>query len=298
MRTCPSDKGIVEAVFEVRDGQGKGIDPRVDDFNNKNLGLPLLQLVAALPAEKIRFVLNNMVGIEVEAEQALPMKDFFWVVEKDNSLRGDGAYEFKTRYGRRTLGAIQSLKLLCDFAKKNEFSFSERTSIHVHIDVRRFRTQNIRNLLQLYLLFEDALFKYAGEWRAENIFCVPVSKLEVLSFAKFQDIVEYIHNWNKYSALNLAAIPVFGSVEFRHMEGNCDFERISAWIVMLQCLVYSAWKLKESEVVSLIRSLRCDSAFEQAAELIFGPVLSKKLTLDKTKMLEATTQAKLFVCTL
>lgn len=298
MRTSDSDKEIVEAVFPVRNGIERGLDESFYEFDSKNLRPSILRATEGFSKKKLNFIMNCLIGIEVEAENAKQFKYIPWIMDRDNSLRGDNAFEFKTKYGLRCFKALEALKELCEFAKQNDFSYSERTSIHIHLDVRRLRVKHLRTLMQLYLLFEDALFKYAGEWRAQNIFCVPVSKSDVLPSARGLDMVEFTQGWNKYSALNLAAINLFGTIEFRHMEGNCDYVRISNWILLLLCLLYAAWDYKEEEVYHVIRSLRCDSEFNLLAEKIFGPYLSKQLVLDQKKMLEATTQAKLFVCPL
>jgi len=42
--------------------------------------------------------------------------------------------------------------------------------------------------------------------------------------------------WQKYTALNLIPLRDRGTLEFRHLEGTCDVERITAWINIISSM--------------------------------------------------------------
>jgi hypothetical protein len=87
-------------------------------------------------------------------------------------------------------------------------------------------------LTLLYQVFEGVLFNWIGNDRDKNIFCVPWSETQ-LSYRTVQRLADSdyfpMQDWQKYTALNLKPVLAQGSIEWRHMEGNCDIGRILMW---------------------------------------------------------------------
>ena len=130
----------------------------------------------------------------------------------------------------------------------------------------------------LYLLFEDALFEFAGKGRKHNNFCMPVKGTNVLPLLtqvvptlikedgiKFSNLMR---EYSKYCALNLSSLYKFGSVEFRHHEGSYDTDKISQWI----CLILSIKNFAETTPFPLesIPDMFSASGPIQVAEEVFG----------------------------
>ena len=102
-------------------------------------------------------------------------------------------------------------------------------------------THQLCDLVQLYNLYEPALFRLHEGWsRYDNIFCVPVRKSTAIQEGYARLLYDLEHDTlsrhyvaYKYSALNPNCISRFGTLEFRHMGGTADTEEISKWINIL-----------------------------------------------------------------
>lgn len=243
-------------------------------------------------------ILNIGVGIEIEVENTSAIFPTGWARHRDASLRGDNALEFITHYGFRlghTFNLLNDLSTHIEYVRKinkkpSLFSFSERTSTHVHLDCRTLTLDQIRSFVQLYILFEDSLFEYSGASRKENIFCIPLRKSYLLGM--YNLIETYIRRWEKYAAFNLTSLRDKGTVEFRHMEGNCDPYRIFRWCLLLSCLHYWATRWTRSEVRNILNSLTVESQYDLLAHNIFGSLVSL-LVLFPKEMEQAVVDAKL-----
>ena len=131
--------------------------------------LKLTELKSKLEAADKKFPakLSNMnkaylFGIEVEVENVTHlMKDVaslnYWKFTTDNSLRDNGC-EFCSLPIRanQVEGAIQGLE---EFLPK-EKQFSNRTSCHVHMNVRDLTISEIYNLIIIYYALEKILFRW------------------------------------------------------------------------------------------------------------------------------------------
>lgn len=195
-----------------------------------------------------------LVGLELELENCplskLTDSQFdtlyqFWTTHNEDSLRGPDCVELV--YARPLAGQniVESLvtveKLFKEADIQPELSF--RTSVHLHLDVRDITYSQFFNLIAVYVIFEEALFRFAGEDRKKTAYCVPMSsvlsdvnRLRNLHEGEFyRQVIENFRH-KKYGAVNLWAMQKFGSLEFRHMEGCVDRKRILTWINIIMCL--------------------------------------------------------------
>lgn len=192
------------------------------------------------------FPTKDKIGLEVELE-SVPMDDVrFKFLSKvhDGSLR-DGGVEFVFRNPLCGTDLKSALDELETYLSLNDvITYGERTSVHVHVDIRDLTTRQLFKFLNTHLVFERSLFNFAGPERIQSNFCRPLGELhealetigrlnpesQYFNFAQCEfDIGEY----GKYSSVNLSAIPRFGSVEFRLHEGTTDVSRIRKWINIL-----------------------------------------------------------------
>lgn len=243
-------------------------------------------------------LLNQGIGIEVEVERVVvfdsPLQ--FWNVKNDGSLRNDGK-EFVTVYGMRvwqSLLAIDELYSCMEAARKINkalFSFGERTSIHVHFDIRQLSPQEIKSLLVVYTLFEDALFRIAGEHRKHNIFCVPLRYVAISRLGT--SVIHCIRQWKKYSALNFTRALDLGTVEFRHMEGTPDRNKIKLWILILANLMNYCRSTPYKQIEEEVKKLKYLSHYDVFKEKVFGP-LSNNLEIIPEEFDMAVSDAKFF----
>lgn len=252
------------------------------------------------PSSATRLVrlLNQGIGIEVEVEQVVlfdePLKA--WDIKNDGSLRNDGK-EFVTEYGMRvwqSFGAIDDLYSRMEAIRKINkalFAFGERTSIHVHFDVRQLSPQEIKSLLVVYTLFEDALFRVAGEHRKHNIFCVPLRYVAISRLGT--SVIRCIQQWQKYSALNFTRARDLGTVEFRHMEGTPDRNRVKLWVLLLAHLMNYCKSTPYKHLEEEVKKLKYLSHYDIFKEKVFGP-FANNLEIIPEEFDMAVSDAKLF----
>lgn len=230
---------------------------------------------------------KTLVGIEVEVENVMAIDPniglMLWQMKEDGSLRNNGR-EFVTPGAIPCSLVEPALKLLFN-GLNPDIDFSNRTSIHVHVDVRQLTLQQIVALLLTYLTVENLLFKFVGNSRRTNIFCTPISETGIIEGVS-ADPKKFIHSiqntWMKYTGLNLLPIANFGSVEFRHMPGTNNVNKLLAWVDMITRLKQFVYRFQYDEIVQTIMTLNSNSRYRQYVELIFGDMINY---LDTTNLL-------------
>jgi len=226
---------------------------------------------------------ENIAGIELEIERSSGFgysKYFSRVV--DRSLRDEG-----NEFISLPLRVDTLLEQLQEFFQINRDMFvpecySDRTSTHVHMNVQHFTKENVKTLLLYYALVEPLLFDFVGNYRQENIYCVPLNETLLL-----QDMSKTVSNlfatsgraWQKYTALNLLPITQYGTVEFRHMHGTNDFNKLSTWINSLSNLISVSYSTPLEKCIESIQKVE-DSPYP-----LFNTLLPLFSYTDKNKEL-------------
>jgi len=180
-----------------------------------------------------------IVGVELEIEgweHGVPRHTGF-SFEEDGSLRNNGMEAIT-----KPTKAKYIPKLLEGFFKHFEITpdnYSGRCSTHVHVNCQDLTTDQVQIVCLLYQVLERPLFGFIGHERDGNIFCVPWNQCN-LTFDFVKKFTEDPHStartWQKYTALNLIPLRDRGTLEFRHLEGTCDVERITAWINIISSM--------------------------------------------------------------
>lgn len=196
---------------------------------------------------------DDRVGVEIEVEglkesirtnlyKSQPFR--YWKCVEDGSLR-DGGLEFvfkKAFGGKDIINALSEIDAMV--MSKYPLALTERTSIHVHVDVRDLDIDELIKYILLYILCENILFKFCGEERQESIFCIPVNKSDKLAtdistiihyirIGRIDILPDHISNFGRYSSINLVSLVKYGSLEFRGHQGTSDVGRIKNWINLL-----------------------------------------------------------------
>ena len=235
------------------------------------------------------FVLNKcFVGIEIEVEnidQRIVMEYHrrnplsFWYYTSDGSLRNNGLEFVSLKLMGNDINT--ALTELNEFISSIEVTpeFSERTSVHIHLDVRSLSVQDLQKLLILVIIFERALIRYCGGSRENNVFCLPfhkadtqVSRLSELNSDNPEIVRHIFRSYHKYQGLNLSRISDLGTVEFRHHEGTMDPTRIKNWINLLFCLKRGIGRVGD---INDIPNLLSTHGAEEFTRLIFGKHANK-----------------------
>lgn len=205
--------------------------------------------------------IEGLFGIEIEAEgKGMQLVDNkFWRTEDDGSLRGDypeSRAEFVLKHpitGDKVKPALVSLEKALEGAV---FDFSFRTSVHVHVNVQELTHTQLLNFIYTYLLLEEPLMTYCGKERKGNRFCLRLADAEgMLGTLKklFYDGSESIRDFRgddiRYSAINIAALQKYGSLEFRAMRGNLEVDTICTWVEALGKIREYAITVKDPQEV-------------------------------------------------
>ena len=181
---------------------------------------------------------QQYVGLECEIEDVRNWKNTFpdgtFAITEDGSLRNSG---------REFISIPLSLDdALSGFTKLHaslvcgEKKFTERTSIHVHADCTNLSLQECRNVVLQYALFEEFFFQMVDPSRRHNIHCVPLTETYLPSIYS-GTLVNMYSKWHKYTALNIKPLGKFGTIEFRHMEGHDNPERLQEWLKTIRNLI-------------------------------------------------------------
>lgn len=259
-----------------------------------------------LPCDLGRFFLpyphetmKRCVGVEIEVEGCGNELDWpvglanGWTVEKDPSLRGPGAKEFILQHPSSLARGIHRVRSFFKHVEQyreeepGTFVFSERTSIHVHVDVRALTWLEVLSVARLYLVFEKSLFDLVGRQRYHNIFCTPLSATLACNGEEDGFRVD------KYCALNLKTTGTIGTVEFRGMAGTDDHESIVRWMTMCASLVEFCFQNSPDKVRSMINTLKTESQYQMLADSIWGNVFGRALTMFPESSDDNATLARL-----
>lgn len=206
------------------------------------------------PSQSLEVITSEQgVGIEVEVENhqlSRAPNANVWMLKGDGSLR-NGGVEYVTvpiaaRWAPSALADLLSSSLSTDCC------FSPRTSIHVHLDVQDYQTEQVMDVVLLYTMLEGLLYKFTGRGRIKNIYCVPVFDTSLLKGQAIRGHMgATIEAWSKYSGLNLIRLRDLGTMEFRHMHGTFDVRKVSVWIRLLTKMCTYAQKMGTEHIRKL-----------------------------------------------
>ena len=223
----------------------------------------------ALP--RLVSVPHLLYGVELEIEGVGDAEN--WKVpglhtERDGSLRNNGMEFITAPMTYSNLAYCLEM-----FFKKNPITkdnYSERTSIHVHTNCLPLTWEQVQSLCLVYQVLEKLLFLWVGEDRDKNIFCVPwhQTNLTYKTLSKSPDHTRF-RNWQKYTALNLLPLYTQGTVEWRHMNGHCDVERILLWCRLINCIYGYVLSTSLEDIKKQLMQLNVSSEYGQILVTIF-----------------------------
>lgn len=210
---------------------------------------------------------HGMVGIEVEVENitnGVPISAY-WAHHSDGSLRNHGA-EFVTvpLHVKQIQLAVEHLY---ECLKTNKYDFSNRTSIHVHLNCRDMTQDQVYTMVLLYAIFEKYFYSFAGQKRLNSIFCVPLFRCNMVRQIK-EVIYSFSPSWHKYCGINLLPLVdhdgqrAYGTIEFRHLYGTDNKKELYDWINAILSLRYAAMNtITKDELLKEIESMNTSSSY-------------------------------------
>lgn len=186
-------------------------------------------------------------GVEYEIEQISKFNNEFWekgygntfTVHDDNSLRNHGKEIVTTPMSfEKQLEFFELLHKKIEWHggyKDHSERFSERTSTHVHVNVKPLIMNKVAQFVRLYILFEPYFFSLVDSKRKDSIFCVPLN-YTFLPKIYNTNITNQISKWHKYTAFNILPVKTQGTIEFRHLQGTGDFAVFKKWLTTIKNL--------------------------------------------------------------
>lgn len=212
---------------------------------------------------------GDLFGVELECEgkqvdQKLDLnllKD--WKLVRDGSLRnnhgssGEWVFTGPANYGK----SVERIKALFENFNqvKAKLVTSNRTSTHVHYNVKGKKVYQVINLYILFTILEDILDTFCGEDRKGNLFCLSSrlanSQLEWVTDACFENFsFVRLREDQRYCSLNLASLNKFNSVEFRGMRGVDNEKDLLDWLSIInEFCDYACYKMRNpSEIIEKI----------------------------------------------
>ncbi len=219
---------------------------------------------------------HALVGIEIEVENIKHPVNIqaYWTSKPDNSLRNNGAEFVSIPLATKQIQPALH-HLYKELYRFNKPDFSNRTSVHIHLNCRDMTQDQIYTLFLLYCLFEKHFYKMAGVKRLNSIFCVPIYRSNVENKA-VNVIYDLSANWQKYCGLNLLPLVNnnlnpggYGTIEFRHLYGTEDVDKILVWINNILALRKAAMEIPKEELLSLIKDMNTTSSYKSLYAQVF-----------------------------
>lgn len=209
-------------------------------FQKKSKELPKDCPLAVTLGKRIK---QGQVGLEIEVEGRgvwINSPVAGWTVHEDGSLRGEENCEYVFNKPYNFDSAKEKVAALYKQfeAQKTKLDNSNRTSVHVHLNVLSFHMNRITSLIALWFIHEDILTRWCGDHRTGNLFCLRAKDAPAI----VEDFRRFIKNGtiprdnNHYAALNGDALRKFGSLEVRTMRGSAEPEPVIQWLDILQRL--------------------------------------------------------------
>lgn len=218
-------------------------------------------------ANLIQINSDELVGIEVEVEntQWVTSPKTPWHLKDDGSLRNEGRELITDPI--KASEAPTALYHLLSKVLSTDCSFSMRTSIHVHLNATDMTETQIRDFVALYTIFEPALFNFSGRGRWKSVFCVPLNECVQIHMTHARKVSE--GRWEKYTSLNLRRLADLGTLEFRHMAGTFDVDRVSQWIGIICKIKQYVMTVGTTVIRKELTQLTPSSDYNHLAQRVF-----------------------------
>ena len=231
------------------------------------------------------------VGLECEIEGIVghgKAEQLGFRVDQDGSLRNSG-YEYISAPITIPEAVDGFKKLHATIRTKEGQKFSNRTSIHVHVNCSAYELNQVRNIILLYALFEEAFFLMVESDRRDNIHCVPLTETYLPNLYR-DNLNRLQERWQKYTALNIKPLTQYGTIEFRHMHGHDDGVLMAEWLGIINNLFNRGLRVPINRDALKEENLR-----EAFNEIFAGSRLSNQWVLVRSLMVNQIIDVKLAV---
>lgn len=180
-----------------------------------------------------------------------------WAAKDDPSI--GGGVEFVLRKPIAIADVPDSLANIQAVLKspENKYRLGPSAGVHVHVNVLDLSPVELASFICAYYAIEPALMALCGPSRKGNLFCLSAGEAEAQVDAAirgvvFKDPKKYWDDDNiRSSAMNLTAVPRYGSLEFRGMKSTDNMELITLWANLLVELRDNARQFNPPQIVEI-----------------------------------------------
>lgn len=197
-----------------------------------------------------------------------------WRYVRDGSLRGVDNAEYVFRQPLKFDEVEGALNNLWDMFDNygTVLDDSNRTSVHVHLNVQQWHLNRLTSFVALYLCVEELLTQWCGDHRVGNLFCLraqdaPAIVSQFKSFIKSGGEGGFNNNLH-YSGMNFAALGKYGSIEIRSLRGVNNPDTILTWVKILQRIYNLSAEYKDPRSV-------CEGFSQEGAMALLHKILGE-----------------------
>lgn len=227
-------------------------------------------------------------GVEHEIENVLSydaLNHTYFHTESDNSLRNNGVEFISNPLNFVSqVCAFDNLHGSIKYRPKGgvDDAFTDRTSIHVHVNCMDLSLEATKAFILWYALFEPVFFSFVDKKRPNSIYCVPLDQT-VLPNHYSKSVNHLTQMWSKYTAFNILPLRSQGTIEFRHMHGTNDKVLFVEWLTAIKQL----WEYSQKNFPSKL-TLKKDSFVRDAFDEIFRSTRGATIGSSVTGLVENT----------
>ena len=215
-------------------------------------------------------IYREYVGLEIEVNDRkvkmhLRSSDIpNWDCVHDGSL--DCGSEFRLRNVLRGDDLLREVEDFCITLHKRNYQMDNSCSIHIHIDAKDMRLEQVKTLIHLHRRYEQFLYGMLSTNRSDNRYCGWTGSFNSPNNFRFEPLDEAMKTDNlyefkrkyyrgqpdeqeghkyydgRYSGLNVHSLFLNGTIELRHLEGTLDAKKINAWILTNLAMISIAKK--------------------------------------------------------
>lgn len=202
--------------------------------------------------DNARWPLHEYVGLEIETENFLNVGRATEELRQDWCTHVDMSLQDGTEWVTRIPVAGNTLSRAIDsfFAKPRNYTISERTSVHIHINMSDDITVDLfRSMLALVYIVEPAIFRIADENRKWCSYSCPLTDMSQARFtAMFTEqsmerlgaAFAGVKHEDKYYGFNAVSLRKHGTAEFRYFPCTQDKNQLESWIKLVMELKKAA----------------------------------------------------------
>lgn len=139
---------------------------------------------------------------------------------------------------------LEQLKIATEALEAAEAKVNKSSGLHVHHGARDLNINSFKNVLRLYLRFENTLDSLVAPSRRgdHNTYCRSMVQATGTWEERKIDAARNLNELapvygGRFFKLNLHSFATHSTIEFRQHQGTIEFEKISNWIKLTQAIV-------------------------------------------------------------